>query len=136
MRRDAGDRMRTAWAIVLIASLSFVSLKAADAVKGKANFVRCAACHTLRAELKNVLGPTLESVFGRRAGSREDYRYSPAMRRSAIIWTADTIAAYLADPQGYIRNNRMPFEGIKDAAERADLIAYLEQATRIDPARP
>ena len=116
--------------VSLLALLAARPVRAADSEKGKATFVKCAACHTLRAELKNVLGPTLEGVFGRRAGSREDYRYSPAMRRSTITWTADTIGAYIADPQGYIRNNRMPFEGIKDAAERADLIAYLEQATK------
>lgn len=119
--------------MLLLGSLAALPARAADADKGKAAFAKCAACHTLRAELKNILGPTLEGVFGRRAGSRDDYRYSPAMRRSTITWTAATIGAYLADPQGYIRNNRMPFEGIRDAAEREDLIAYLARATKVVP---
>lgn len=124
------ESIRATCVVLVLASLVAISARAADADKGKVAFVKCAPCHTLKAELKNVLGPTLDGVFGRRAGSRDDYRYSPAMRRSTITWTADTVGAYLADPQGYIRNNRMPFEGIRDAAERANLIAYLEQATK------
>jgi cytochrome c len=69
-------------------------------------------------------------VFGRKAGSLEDYRYSAAMKRSDVVWTAMTLDAYIADPQSYIKGNRMAFAGIADATERQDLIAYLEQATR------
>jgi cytochrome c len=95
---------------------------------GKAVFEKCAACHAL--DDSGTDGPSLKGVFGRKAGTRDDYRYSAAMVRSGIVWTADTIDAYVADPQGYIRGNRMSFAGITDKSERQDLIAYLVQATK------
>jgi cytochrome c len=101
---------------------------AADPEKGKALFEQCAACHGVGDET-DTDGPTLKGVIGRKAGSLEDYRYSAAMKRSEIVWTPATLDAYLTNPQGYIPGNRMAFAGITDAAERADLIAYLEQAT-------
>lgn len=104
-------------------------LAAADVEKGKAAFEKCAACHALDADAKTD-GPSLKGVFGRKAGSRDDYRYSAAMRRSEVVWDAMTLDAYIADPQGYIKGNRMAFAGMSDRAEREDLIAYLEQATR------
>ncbi len=116
---------------VVLCALAVVDRAGAgDPEKGKTAFAKCAACHTLNAGLKNELGPTLEGVIGRKAGSRDDFRYSPAMKRSGIVWTPETIDAYVADPQGYIKNNRMPFEGIKDKTERQDLMAYLEVATK------
>jgi cytochrome c len=105
---------------------------APDPERGKRTFDKCAACHGL-ADETDTDGPTLKGVMGRKAGSLEDYRYSAAMKRSDVTWTATTLDAYLADPQGYIKGNRMAFAGISDPAERADLIAYLEQATQ--PAR-
>jgi cytochrome c len=72
-------------------------------------------------------GPTLKGVFGRKAGSLEDYRYSAAMARSNIVWDRTTMDRFIADPQAYIKGNRMAFSGISDASERDDLIAYLEQ---------
>ena|SRR5258706_7116866 len=101
---------------------------AADPEKGKVVFEKCAACHALD-ETKSD-GPTLRGIFGRKAASMEDYRYSPAMTRSGVVWNAETLDAYLADPQAYIRGNRMSFVGISDKSERDDLIAYLEQATK------
>jgi len=102
---------------------------AADLERGKRTFDKCAACHGL-ADETDTDGPTLKGLIGRKAGSLEDYRYSAAMKRSDVTWTAMTLDAYIADPQGYIKGNRMVFAGISDPAERADLIAYLEQATQ------
>src|SRR5262245_22582883 len=99
-----------------------------DPVKGKAVFEQCIACHALDNPMP--AGPSLKGVFGRKAGSRDDFRYSPAMTRSGIVWDATTLDAYLADPQGYIKGNRMTFAGVKEKADRDDLIAYLEKATR------
>jgi cytochrome c len=104
-----------------------VPMGAADLDRGKTAFDQCAACHGL-GETTDTDGPTLRGVIGRAAGSREDYRYSAAMKRSGITWTATTLDAYITDPQGFIKGNRMAFAGIADASERADLIAYLEQA--------
>ena len=97
-----------------------------DPAKGKDVFERCAACHSL--DDTTSAGPSLAGVFGRRAGARDDYRYSAAMLRSGIVWDENTLDAFVADPQALVKGNRMSFAGIADKAERADLIAYMRQA--------
>ena len=67
-------------------------------------------------------------MFGRKAGEREDFRYSPALKRSNITWTPQTIDAFIADPQKVVPANRMPYAGLPDARARADLIHYMQQA--------
>jgi cytochrome c len=106
------------------------ALAAGDPVKGKADFEQCAVCHSLEAG-QNGVGPNLHGLFGRKSAAEEDFVYSAAMRRANVIWTPDALDRYLADPQGGVfRGNRMPFAGMPDAQARADLIAYLEQATK------
>jgi cytochrome c2 len=100
---------------------------AADPDKGKAVFDQCASCHSL-GEPGDYDGPTLQGVFGRKAGSREDYRYSAAMKRSGVTWDAASLDKYVTDPQAFIPGNRMAFAGISDQAQRDDLIAYLQVA--------
>jgi cytochrome c len=99
-----------------------------DPATGQAVFEQCAACHAL--DDPKPSGPSLKGVFGRKAGSRDDYRYSVAMARSGVVWDAATLDAYVADPQGYIKGNRMSFAGVTEKSDRDALIAYLEQATR------
>jgi cytochrome c len=122
---SAMTRLTAAVAFVLAAGAA----EAADAGHGKALFVECASCHTLNASGEGV-GPGLKGLFGRKAGSLEDFRYSAAMRRSAITWNAQTLDTYLADPQKEVPGNRMPYSGMPNAADRADLIAYLQTATK------
>jgi cytochrome c len=100
-----------------------------DPARGEARFQECAACHRLEAGA-NEVGPSLHGVFTRKAGELADFRYSPAMKRSGIVWTAETIGQYIADPQAMIPANRMPYAGMASAADRADLIAYLVKATK------
>jgi cytochrome c len=69
-------------------------------------------------------------VFGRKAGGLDDFRYSPAMKRSGLTWTPQALATFIADPQKAVPNNRMPFAGLPEAADRDDLIAYLEKAAK------
>jgi cytochrome c len=97
-----------------------------DPARGKDVFEACAACHSLEAGV-HVLGPSLYGVFNRQAGELADYRYSRALKRSGIIWTADTLDAFIADSQKFVPANRMPYAGMPDATDRADLIAYLQQ---------
>jgi cytochrome c len=114
----------------LAGTITSAALAAGDPVKGKADFEQCAACHSLEAG-QNGVGPSLHGVFGRKSGTEEDFAYSAAMRRADVAWTPELLDRYLADPQGGVfRGNRMPFAGISDAQARADLIAYLEQATK------
>jgi cytochrome c len=100
-----------------------------DAARGEAHFKECAACHKLAAGA-NEVGPSLHGVFSRKAGELGDFRYSPAMKRSGVNWTPEALDKYLADPQAFIPANRMPYAGMSNAADRADLIAYLQKATQ------
>jgi cytochrome c len=114
---------------VALLGLAVVTLAAADPERGKTAFEKCAACHAIDKDTQSD-GPRLQGVFGRQAGSRDDYRYSAAMQRSMVVWTDETLDAYLADPQAYLRGNRMSFAGMPDKQEREDLIAYLKIATK------
>jgi len=100
-----------------------------DAARGEARFQDCAACHKLQADANNV-GPSLHEIFGRKAGAIVDFRYSPAMKRSGITWTPETLDRFLIDPQAMVPSNRMPYAGMANGGDRADLIAYLQKASK------
>jgi cytochrome c len=100
-----------------------------DAARGEKRFEECATCHTLERGVNNV-GPSLFGLFGRKAGEIADFRYSPALKKSGITWTPQTLDSFIADPQKEVPGNRMPFAGMPDAGDRADLIAYLQKATK------
>jgi cytochrome c len=114
---------------VAILATAGVALADGDAARGEKKFEECAACHKIAPGEDNV-GPSLHGVFGRKAGTLADFRYSPALKRSGITWTAQTLDTFLADPQKVIPANRMPYAGLADASDRADLIAYLQSATK------
>ena len=98
-----------------------------DAKHGQKLFEECHACHAVERGVNGV-GPSLHGVFGRRAGELDDFRYSPALKRSGITWTENTLDAYIADPQKAVPANRMPYAGMPEARDRADLIVYMQQA--------
>jgi cytochrome c len=100
-----------------------------DAARGEKRFEECATCHTTERGVNNV-GPSLNGLFERKAGEIADFRYSPALRKSGITWTPQTLDTFIADPQKEVPGNRMPFAGMPDAGDRADLIAYLQKATK------
>jgi len=123
---------RTATAAALasvIALWSGAALAEGDAENGAKVFNKCKACHTLEAG-KNKLGPSLHGVFGRTSGTLEGFKYSPAMKGAAIEWSEETLDQYLADPKGFVPKNKMIFVGLKKEEERADVIAYLKQASQ------
>jgi cytochrome c len=124
------SRSRFAMLLAIAGSMAAHSAMAAeDPVSGKAHFEDCAACHSLTAG-DNGVGPTLHGLFGRKSAT-EDFNYSPAMRRANVTWTPELLDTYLTNPQaGVFRGNRMPFAGVADAQARADIIAYLKQATK------
>ena len=99
-----------------------------DAVRGQAHFQDCAACHRL--DGVNNVGPSLHGIFTRKAGELADFRYSPAMKRSGIVWTPETLNTFISDPQTLVPANRMPYAGMANASDRADLIAYLSKASK------
>jgi cytochrome c len=122
--------MKRAAAVALLTSFLVGTAHAeGDAARGEAQFKECAACRKLAAGA-NEVGPSLHGIFSRKAGELADFRYSPAMKRSGITWTPETLDKYLADPQAFIPGNRMPYAGMANATDRADLVAYLQKATQ------
>src|SRR6516225_9169734 len=98
---------------------------AADVEAGKADFKKCALCHTAEAG-KNKIGPSLFGVVGRKSASLDNFNYSEAMKKFDQTWDAETLDKYLTDPRAVVPNTKMIFAGIKDEKERQDVIAYLE----------
>lgn len=97
--------------------------------RGERLFKRCVACHTLDIDGKHKVGPNLHAVFGAKAGAKEDFNYSKAMVASGIVWTDETMDAYLARPSKNIPGNRMSFVGLNKSEDRAAVIAYLKVKT-------
>jgi cytochrome c len=86
-------------------------------------FNQCAVCHSI--DGSNGTGPTLQRLIGRRSGTVPGFRYSRAMKSAAIIWDEATLDRYLIDPQELVPGNIMPFAGVADAPQRAEIIGYL-----------
>ena len=98
---------------------------AADAEAGKATFKsQCSTCHSPVAG-KNVIGPSLFGVVGRKSGQIEGFHYSAANKAANLTWDEATLDKYLTNPKGVVPGTTMTFGGLKDDAKRADLIAYL-----------
>jgi cytochrome c len=127
----SGGSMRVSALIGAIVLLAATGAARADGdpARGEKRFEECATCHTLERGVNNV-GPSLNGVIGRKAGDIADFRYSPALKKSGITWTPQTLDTFIADPQKEVPGNRMPFAGMPDAGDRADLIAYLQKATK------
>jgi nitrite reductase (NO-forming) len=98
-------------------------------------FRKCQACHSLEPG-KNLLGPSLEGIIGRKAGTAPGYSYSPAMQGAKVVRDAKTLDAYLAEPEKVVPGNKMPFPGLKTDQDRADVIAYLASAAATSASAP
>ena len=107
-------------------------LAAANPDRGRRLYIQCRACHTLIASGNQLLGPNLRGFLDRPAGSAPDYEYSEALLAAEINWTPETLNAWMQSPSEVIPGNKMIFAGIRKARDRADLIAYLQQATTPD----
>jgi cytochrome c len=116
---------------LLIAVASNGALADPDPARGQRFFGRtCVACHSLEAG-KNMTGPSLSGVWGRKAGSLPSFpRYSPALKSADLVWSDQTLDSWLMDPKAFIPGNRMIFPGLQDDRERADIIAFLKKATQ------
>lgn len=110
-------------ALILAAGLGQAS--AQDAAAGEKVFAVCKACHQIGDTAKNVVGPVLNGLIGRKAGSVEGYNYSDANKQSGITWDEATFSEYIKDPKAKIPGTKMAFAGIKDEQKIKDLIAYL-----------
>src|ERR1700682_488105 len=117
-------------ALVTLASLSSALADQGDASRGQQDFRACAPCHSLQPD-QNMTGPSLANLWGRKAGGLSSFdRYSDALKSSGIIWDDRALDGWLTDPQRMVPDNEMPFEGIKDNRVRADLLAFLKDATK------
>lgn len=119
----------TILAAVFALALSAGNASAADAEKGKKVYNKCKACHALKAG-KNKVGPTLHGLFGRKAATVPNFKYSKAMKASGVTWDEESLRAYLKKPRKFIKGTRMAFAGIKKKKQMDDLVAYLKEATK------
>jgi len=100
---------------------------AQDAAAGEKAFAVCRACHQIGPNAKNAVGPVLNGVVGRKAGTYPGFSYSEANKNSGIVWTKEELEKYLANPQGVVHGTKMIFPGIKDPQKVDDIIAFLSQ---------
>ena len=114
---------------VLAASALFAAAAhaAGDPVHGAEIYQRCQLCHSIEHDL---VGPRHLGLLGRKAGSIPGFPYSDAMRQSGITWSETTLNQFLSGPQAYVPGTRMTFTGLPDAQDRADVIAFLKEATK------
>lgn len=120
-------------AVALIASAA-PALSEGDIAKGEMVFKRCSACHAVGEGAKNRVGPQLNGIIGRTAGTAADYNYSNQMKdagSNGLVWSADELRDFLSAPKKKIPGNKMAFAGIRKPADLDNLITYIESATKI-----
>ena len=102
-----------------------------DAKKGAKVFRKCKACHVVDSD-KHRVGPSLKGVFGRTPGTAEGYKYSKALivfGEDGAVWDDETLDAWLTKPKDLVKKTKMAFSGLKKPEDRANVIAYLKQAS-------
>ena len=149
-RKRESKKNRISWrgthrllAVALLALLPAAGAWSADDGRGKALYLQCKRCHQVGGGAAHRIGPHLNDVFGRAAGSLEGFRYSPAMKTAGaggLVWTEATLDALLTDPHVLVPRSRMSFAGMAAAEDRADVLAWLKgfSGARSDlpPAQP
>lgn len=117
---------KTILTAVLIAAVS-VPAMAQDAQKGKAVFNVCLACHAIGPGAQNKVGPELNGLDGRRAGTVANFDYSDANKSSGIVWNEEAFEDYIKNPAAKVPGTKMIFPGIKNEQQEKDLWAYISQ---------
>ena len=123
------DRFAVALLAVALALPQSASAADGDAKEGEKVFRNCRACHEVGPDAKNKLGPVLNGLIGRKAGTIEGFNYSPANKASGEegwVWSEERLNKYLENPREAMPGNRMAFAGLADEQDRRDLIAYLK----------
>ncbi|MEE9347540.1 MAG: cytochrome c family protein [Robiginitomaculum sp.] len=101
------------------------------AMRGKTLFTRCKSCHTLEQGGRHKVGPNLWEIIGSEAGARDGFAYSSAMSDTDIVWTLETLSAYLENPRKYLPGTRMSYAGLRKIEDREALLTYLAEQTQI-----
>jgi cytochrome c len=117
---------RTICSAALIVALPALAV-AQDLENGKAVWNKCRACHQVGEGAKNLVGPVLNGLFGRKAGTIEGFNYSDANKSSGITWDEATFREYIKNPKAKIPNTKMVFVGLSDERDIEDLLAFLKQ---------
>jgi cytochrome c len=118
-------RMYVLAAVALVGSVGAAS--AQDAAAGEKVFLKCKACHQIGEGAKNAVGPVLNGVVGRKAGTAPDYSYSDANKNSGFTWDEATLTEYLKNPRAKVPGTKMIFPGLTKDQDISDVIAYLKQ---------
>jgi cytochrome c len=113
--------------VPVILSFSPTVSQAQDAAAGEKVFAPCKACHQVGESAKNAVGPILNGLIGRKAGTVEGYAYSAANKNSGLTWDEATFTEYIQNPKAKVPGTKMIFPGLKDEQKIKDLIAYLKQ---------
>ena len=125
--------MRTvlaAFALVVSSATTPWAAETGDADRGAKIWQKCKSCHMVGKDAKNRTGPHLNELFGRRAGAIEGFNYSDDLARegaNGLVWTTEKLHIYLDNPKALVSQTRMNFRGLKDEADRTDLLAFLRQ---------
>jgi len=104
-----------------------------NAESGEEVFRKCRACHQVGLTAKNLVGPMLNDIVGRKAASIEGFKYSPVNQDAGakgLVWTEENLSKYLDNPAAFMPQNRMAFPGLKDEQDRKDVIEYLKKFTK------
>lgn len=111
------------WGVATVTSPAF----AQDVENGAEVFKKCRACHQIGENARNAVGPVLNGLIGRKAGTIEGFNYSDANKNSGVTWDEESFAKYIRDPRAAIPGTKMAFAGLKDAEDIKDLTAFLKQ---------
>lgn len=121
--------MKTLMLGLLVTALTVGAAHAAgDPAAGEQVFKKCAACHAVGEGAKNKVGPVLNDLFGRTAGTAADYKYSQAMidaGAGGIVWTPAELTTYLHKPKDLVPGTKMAFPGLAEQADIDNVVAYL-----------
>src|SRR5437764_7996337 len=119
--------MRSAILATVCATMAVTGARAQDAAAGEKVFAVCRACHQIGETAKNAVGPVLNGLIGRPAGSYPGYSYSEANKNSGLTWDEATFRDYIKDPRAKIPGTKMIYPGLKDEQKSTDLLAFLKQ---------
>jgi cytochrome c len=117
-------------ATVVLAALPNFAVAQGNAGKGEDVFKKCRACHDVGPDAKNKVGPILNGLIGRKAGTVEGFNYSEANKEAGskgLVWTEDVLFKYLENPLTFMPRTKMAFAGLKDEQDRKDVIEYLKK---------
>ena len=99
-----------------------------DVASGEKIFKKCAACHSIKKDGRNKIGPALYNVVGRAVGGVSDYKYSKALAAYDKDWTFEELNGFLKKPATYLKGTKMAYAGLRKEVDRASIIKYLNQS--------